>query len=74
MFVLISNLPNAGVAVTDVNNDGKSEFVTAGNGNPNKAYTWDAASQQFVNIAQEYPSLQDSSRQAIGVAACDIGL
>ncbi len=59
---------NYGAAVTDVDGDGAFEIVIAGFGFPNLVLKWNGSS--FVNIASE--TLADASRQAIGVAACDI--
>lgn len=61
---------NYGVAVTDINNDGKFDFVVAGFGSRNLAYTWNAETSSYDEIASK--SLQDSKRKAIGLAACDI--
>ncbi len=59
---------NYGIAVTDVDNDGRFELVVAGFGFPNLVLKWDG--RGFRNIAPE--ALADAQRQAIGVAAADI--
>jgi hypothetical protein len=63
---------NYGVAVTDIDGDGAFEFVVAGFGVANQAHKWDAAAGKFTDIAIGKPTLQDSSKKAIGVAACDV--
>eukprot|EP01052_Picozoa_sp_SAG31_P026733 SAG31_NODE_2445_length_5681_cov_18.644930_7_plen_186_part_01 len=63
---------NYGVAVTDIDNDGVFEAVVAGYGNENLAYQWDPVEGNFADVAMGEPVLQDATRQAIGVAACDI--
>eukprot|EP00441_Pelagodinium_beii_P034589 CAMPEP_0197635214 /NCGR_PEP_ID=MMETSP1338-20131121/11088_1 /TAXON_ID=43686 ORGANISM="Pelagodinium beii, Strain RCC1491" /NCGR_SAMPLE_ID=MMETSP1338 /ASSEMBLY_ACC=CAM_ASM_000754 /LENGTH=611 /DNA_ID=CAMNT_0043207223 /DNA_START=51 /DNA_END=1883 /DNA_ORIENTATION=- len=63
---------NYGVSVTDIDGDGKFEFVVAGFGSPNQAFKWDASTGSFEDIALGNSVLQDSSGSAIGVAACDI--
>jgi len=72
---LISHNPaqkNYGVAVTDIDGDSHYEMVVAGFGVANLALKWDAGKGVFVDVAQGKPELQDASRSAIGVAACDI--
>ena len=63
---------NYGVAVTDINKDGKYDAIVAGYGSANIALSWSSTAGQFVDLASGNSVLQDSSRQAIGVAACDI--
>jgi hypothetical protein len=63
---------NYGVAVTDIDDDGAFEFVVAGYGTANQAYKYNAATGQFDDVAIGKPALQDSSKKAIGVAACDV--
>ena len=60
------------MAITDIDNDGVFEMVVAGYGTANLAYQWSASTGRFEDIAIGHPTLQDASRQAIGVAACDI--
>jgi hypothetical protein len=57
-----------GVAVTDVDGDGRSEFVVAGYGCPNRVLRYDG--KYLWDIAPR--SLADPDRQAIGLAAGDI--
>jgi hypothetical protein len=60
---------NYGVAVTDIDGDGLFElFVTGYGGFPNQVLKW--AGEGLENITP--PALADATRQAIGVAACDI--
>lgn len=59
---------NYGIAVTDVDNDGKFEAVVAGFSHPNLVLKW--TGHGFENIAP--PTLADPRRQAIGVAAGDL--
>lgn len=59
---------NYGVAVTDVDGDGRFEFFVAGYGCPNQALKWNG--RAYVNIADE--TLADAARQAIGVCAGDM--
>ena len=57
-----------GIAVTDVDGDGRFEFFVAGFGSGNLVLKWDG--RQFVDVAD--PVLADDKRFAIGVAACDL--
>jgi len=57
-----------GVAVTDLDADGRFEFVIAGFGGPNRMLRW--ANNQLRESAP--PDLADIARQAVGVAAGDI--
>merc|ERR550534_3344170 len=61
---------NYGVSITDIDNDGKFEIVVAGFGYRNLVYKWNTQTQVYDQIADSV--LQDSSRKAIGLAACDI--
>merc|ERR1719228_100062 len=61
---------NYGVSITDIDNDGKFEIVVAGFGYRNLVYKWNSQTQVYDQIADSV--LQDSSRKAIGLAACDI--
>lgn len=63
---------NYGVSVTDIDGDGTFEMVVAGYGVANLALKYNPSSGQFDDIALDHSALQDTSRQAIGVAACDI--
>jgi hypothetical protein len=68
--LLLYNPPqlNYGVAVTDVNGDGKFEFLVAGFGYPNRAFGWNG--HAYEDLAP--PAIADPSRRAIGIAACDV--
>jgi hypothetical protein len=68
--LILENLPQLyyGIAVTDVNGDGRFEFLVAGFGSSNRALAWNGSS--YADVAP--PELADSDRRAIGVAACDI--
>lgn len=59
---------NYGVAVSDIDNDGKMEWIVAGYGFRNLVLKWNG--KQFVDVTPSV--LADRSRQAIGVATCDI--
>lgn len=60
---------NYGVAVTDIDGDGLFElFVTGYGGFPNQILKW--MGEGLENVTP--PALADATRQAIGVAACDI--
>merc|ERR1711871_763445 len=63
---------NYGVSVTDIDGDSTFEMVVAGYGVANLALKYNPSTGQFDDIALDHPTLQDTSRQAIGVAACDI--
>ena len=58
-----------GVSVTDMNQDGKYEFLVTGFGYANLALSYDNG--KLINIANKnvYP---DEFRKTIGVAACDV--
>ncbi len=57
-----------GIAVADVNGDGRFEFFVAGFGFPNRVLAWDGA-----NLIDWFdPVLAASDRRAIGVGAGDI--
>ncbi|MEM7652473.1 MAG: CRTAC1 family protein [Pseudomonadota bacterium] len=68
--LIAHNLPllHYGVAATDLDGDGSSEFFVAGFGGPNRLLKW--IDGILVDIADEV--LMDVGRQAIGVAAGDI--
>jgi hypothetical protein len=57
-----------GIAVTDVDGDGRFELFVAGFGFPNLVLKWNG--EGFIDSASEV--LADDQRRAIGVAACDI--
>ena len=57
-----------GVAVTDIDGDGRNEFVVAGYGGPNRVLRFDG--EHLWDIAPH--SLADAKRGAIGLAAADI--
>jgi hypothetical protein len=59
---------NYGIAIVDVDCDGRFEAVVTGFGFPNLVLKWNGS--HLVNIAS--PPLADASRMAIGVAAGDI--
>lgn len=59
-----------GIAATDVDGDGLSEFVVTGFGDRNLVLDWDGDNELLVDIAPE--PLADLSRRAIGVAAGDV--
>ncbi|MDB5308171.1 MAG: hypothetical protein JWO38_2373 [Gemmataceae bacterium] len=58
----------SGVAVADVDGDGRFEFVVAGFAGPNRVLKW--AGGQLRDIAP--PVLADPDRQAVGVTAADL--
>ena len=75
MFVdlsgLIANNPpglHYGVAVADLDGDGRLEFVVAGFGGPNRVLRWSSGGLRDVAS----PQLADPERQAVGLAAGDI--
>lgn len=75
MFVNCSQLlsinppqANYGVAVTDIDHDGRFEIVVAGYGGPNLIYKWQGV--EFAFVANEV--LMDNGRMAIGLAAGDL--
>lgn len=57
-----------GVAVTDLDADGRPEFVVAGYGCPNRVLRWDGT--QLWDVAPK--TLADADRKAIGLAAGDL--
>ncbi len=68
--LLLTNPPqlNYGVAVVDVDGDGKFEFLVVGFGYPNRAFGWNG--RAYTDVAP--PIIADPNRRAIGVAACDV--
>lgn len=64
-----TNQKNYGVAVSDVNHDGKPDFIVAGYSGANFVFTYDDNSGQVSNIAQlgtPYEALRDVPGNAIG--------
>lgn len=57
-----------GVAVADLDGDGKPEFVVAGFGGPNRVLKWTGG--RLRDVAP--PVLADGERQAVGLAAGDL--
>lgn len=69
--VLLADNPaqrNYGVAVADIDQDGRYEFFVAGFGHANLMLQWNGS--QYVDVAP--PALADPTRLAIGVGAGDI--
>ena len=58
-----------GVSVTDVNQDGKFDFIVTGFGYLNLALSYDGG--KLINIVNQ-KKFSDEFRRTIGVAACDI--
>ena len=64
-----TNRRNYGVAVSDVNHDGKPDFIVAGYSRENFVFVYDEAKKEAVNIAQKnspYEALMDVDGDAIG--------
>ena len=57
-----------GIAITDLDLNGDYEIVVTGYGAPNEVYNY----QDGTWIDQAPDSIKDSTRRAIGVAACDV--
>jgi ASPIC/UnbV protein/VCBS repeat protein len=57
-----------GVAVADLDGDGRTEFVVAGFGGPNRVLRWNG--ERLRDVAA--PVVADADRQAVGLAAGDI--
>lgn len=68
LFVYNPPMLGYGVAVSDVDGDGRFEFIVAGFGFPNRVLAWDG--QRLVDRYD--PLIAASNRQAIGVAAADM--
>ena len=51
---------NYGVAVSDVNQDGKDDFIVTGNGVPNHVYSYDENSDSYVNIIDGVTNMEVS--------------
>ena len=58
-----------GISVTDIDQNGKYEFIVTGFGYPNLALSYENG--KLINIANQNIFL-DESRKTIGVAACDV--
>ena len=58
-----------GVSVTDMDKNGKYEFIVTGFGYPNLALSYDNG--KLINIANQ-KVFSDNLRKTIGVAACDV--
>ena len=58
-----------GVSVTDMDKNGKYEFIVTGFGYPNLALSYDNG--KLINIANQ-KIFTDNLRKTIGVAACDV--
>ena len=58
-----------GVSVTDIDKNGKYEFIVTGFGYPNLALSYDDG--KLINIANQ-KVFSDNLRKTIGVAACDV--
>lgn len=72
---LNTNERNYGVAVSDVNHDGKFDWIVAGYSDRNFVLTYNTQYRRLENIAKRgtpYESLMDPDGNAIGVCACDI--
>lgn len=65
-----TNQKNYGVAVSDVNHDGRPDFIVAGYSGPNFVFSYDMSTGKVTNIAQEgsnaYSALRDTLGNAIG--------
>ena len=58
-----------GISVTDMNKDGKYEFIVTGFGYSNLALSYNDGN--LINIANQ-DVFSDETRKTIGVAACDV--
>lgn len=70
-----TNQKNYGVAICDVDNDGRFEIIVAGFSAPNLVLKYDRIMNMFYNIAvrdSPYEPLMDSLGAALGVCCCDI--
>ena len=54
-----------GVAVADVDQDGKDEFIVTGNGAPNRVYSYDKNTDSYVNIIEGVANVEASSEHTI---------
>jgi hypothetical protein len=61
---------NYGVAITDVDGDDKFEALVAGYGVKNQLFKYEPSTSKLVDVAPSF-GIQDETRSAIGVAACD---
>jgi hypothetical protein len=75
MFIECSNLISGngpalryGIAVADLDGDGRDEMVVAGYGGPNHVLKWDG--HRLVDIAD--PLIADDGRRAVGLACGDM--
>ena len=48
------------MAVSDVNQDGKDDFIVTGNGVPNHVYSYDKNSDSYVNIIDGVTNMEVS--------------
>ena len=66
-----NNVPRLsyGVAVTDLNGDGKMEFIVTGFRYPNLALSYENGSYKNINSSELFA---DEKRSSIGVVACDV--
>ncbi|KAK3090089.1 hypothetical protein FSP39_009088 [Pinctada imbricata] len=72
---LRTNQLNYGVAVSDVDHDGKMDWIVAGYSGQNFVLRYNNGSRKLENIARgntPYEALMDTRGRAIGVTACDI--
>ena len=52
------------MAVSDVNQDGKDDFIVTGNGAPNRIYSYDKDSDSYVNIIDGVAHVEVSTWRA----------
>lgn len=66
-----TNQKNYGVAVSDVNHDGRPDFIVAGYSGQNFVFTYNNVTGKVKNIAEEgtpYAALRDVPGNAIGTS------